>query len=66
MMSVPVMSAGMRSGVNWMRRNDKIHAARKRADHRRFRQAGHAFEQAVAAREDGDEELLDDVAAGRR
>ena len=31
-----------------------------RADHQRFRQAGHADEQAMAAREDGGEDLLDD------
>ena len=32
-----------------------------RADHERLGQAGHADEQAVAAREDGGEDLLDDL-----
>ena len=38
-----------------------VQRLRERADHRGLREAGHAFEQAVAAREDGDEELLDHV-----
>ena len=39
----------------------QIHGARERANHRRLREAGHAFEQAVAAGEHGDDELLDDL-----
>ena len=67
MTSVPVMSDGIRSGVNWMRL--KLTASGdvgQRADHQRLGQAGHAFEQAVAAGEDGDEQLLDDLVPGRR
>ena len=33
----------------------------QRADHQRLGQAGHAFQQAMAAGEDGGEDLLDDV-----
>ena len=35
--------------------------ARERADHRGLREAGHAFEQAMAAGEHGDDQLLDDL-----
>ena len=59
MISVPVMSAGIRSGVNWMRLNDRFSDAGQRADHQRLGQAGHAFQQAVAAAEEGDQQLLD-------
>jgi hypothetical protein len=61
--SVPVMSDGMRSGVNWMRlklRSSDIVCASERDQHR-LRQPRHAHEQAVAAREDRDHQLVDDI-----
>ena len=61
MTSVPVMSAGIRSGVNWMRLNVSDKRPRQRADHQRLRQAGHAFQQAMAAAEQRDQHLLDHV-----
>ena len=60
-MSVPVMSDGIRSGVNWMRLNDRCRISRERADQQRLGQPRHADEQAVAAAEDGHQELLDDL-----
>ena len=59
MISVPVMSAGIRSGVNWMRLNDRFERAAERADHQRLGQARHAFQQAMAAAEQRDQQLLD-------
>ena len=61
MMSVPVMSDGIRSGVNWMRVNLRSRTLRERVDEQRLREAGHADEEAVAAGEERDEHLLDDV-----
>ena len=61
MTSVPVMSDGIRSGVNWMRlKASDRHLASVR-DHQRLGQAGHAFEDAVAAAEQRDQQLLDDL-----
>ena len=65
-MSVPVMSAGIRSGVNWMRLKDRSQDLRDGADQQRLGQAGHADQQTVPAAEQGDQELLDDFASGRR
>ncbi len=39
-----------------------VEDAGQRADHQRLGQAGHAFQQAMAAGEDGGEDLLDHVA----
>ena len=61
MTSVPVMSDGIRSGVNWMRLKASDRHLRQRADHQRLGQAGHAFEDAVAPAEQGDQQLLDDL-----
>ena len=58
---MPVMSDGIRSGVNWMRLKRHVEDLADGADHQRLGQAGHADEQAVAAREDGGEDLLDDL-----
>ena len=44
-----------------MRLNSDIQDLGERADHQRLGQAGHAFEQAVAACENGGEQLLDHV-----
>ena len=54
------MSDGIRSGVNWMRLKLRFSAVGQRADHQRLGQARHADEQAVAAGEDGDQQLFDD------
>ena len=59
MTSVPVMSAGIRSGVNWMRLNLQRQRIGQRADHQRLGQARHAHQQAVPAGEHGDQQLLD-------
>ena len=57
--SVPVMSDGMRSGVNWMRLKLRCSTSRQRADQQRLGQARHADQQRVAATEHRDHELLD-------
>ena len=57
---MPVMSEGIRSGVNWMRLKRDVENLADRADHERLGQAGHADQQAMAAREDGGQDLLDD------
>ena len=56
---VPVMSEGIRSGVNWMRLKPRSRIRGQRADHQRLRQPRHALQQAVPAGEDGGEHLLD-------
>ena len=66
MMSVPVMSAGIKSGVNWIRRNARSIRPRERADHGRFGEAGHALEQAMSSGENSHDELLDDLMLARR
>ena len=55
------MSAGMRSGVNWMRWNAEVERLGERRDQQRLGEAGHADEQAVTAREQRDQQLLDDL-----
>ena len=55
------MSDGIRSGVNWMRLKLRFSDVGQRADHQRLGQARHADQQAVAAGEDGDEQLLEDA-----
>ena len=63
------MSAGSRSGVNWMRWNVAWIGGGQRADGQGFGQAGHAFEQDVAVGEQADQQpvhqlfLADDDAA---
>ena len=57
--SVPVMSAGMRSGVNWMRWNFRWKICAMRFHEQRLGQPGRAGDQAMAAGEEGDEQLLD-------
>ena len=57
---MPVMSEGIRSGVNWMRRNSRSSVLRQRADHQRLAQPGHAQQQDVAAAEQADEHVVDD------
>ena len=46
-MFVPSMSAGIRSGVNWMRLNSRRKGLGQRSDQERLAQAGHAFQQTM-------------------
>ena len=55
------MSDGIRSGVNWMRLNVEVEDVGERLDQQRLGQAGHAGDQAVAAGEQRDQHLLDDL-----
>ena len=57
--SVPVMSAGMRSGVNWMRLKREVQRPAQRADHQRLGQPRHAFQQAMAPAEQRNQQFLD-------
>ena len=61
MISVPVMSLGIRSGVNWTRLKRQVERLRDGLDHEGLGQAGHADEQGVAAGEDGGEDAVDHV-----
>ena len=61
-MSVPVMSDGIMSGVNWMRRNDRLKIRATVRDEQRLGQPRHADQQDVAPGEQPDQELLDDLA----
>ncbi len=56
---MPVMSEGIRSGVNWMRRNSSDKRVGQRADQQRLGQARHAHQQAVPAGEHGHQQFLD-------
>ena len=58
MMSVPVMSLGIRSGVNWMRLNTRPKRLRQGAHQQRLGGAGKAGDQAVAAHEQADHHLF--------
>ena len=58
---MPVMSDGIRSGVNWMRVELQLEHLRQRLDQQRLGQAGHADDQAVAADEQRQQHQLDDV-----
>ena len=60
-MLVPVMSAGMRSGVNWIRLNVQSMTSRDRPDEHRLAQSRDALEQHVAVREEADEGVADEV-----
>ena len=60
MMSVPVTSVGIRSGVNWMRLNVSPSASRG-AHEQSLRGARHAGDQAVAADEQREQQVLDDL-----
>ena len=59
MMSVPVMSLGIRSGVNWMRENLRSSTCAIVLIEQRLRQARHADDQAVAAGEQRQQHVLD-------
>ncbi len=59
-MFVPRMSAGIRSGVNWMRLKDRSSTSLSVRTSKRFAETGHAFEQHMPAGENGDERAIDD------
>ena len=61
MMSVPVMSAGIRSGVNWMRLKLRSKRLGEGGDQQGLGEAGDAHQEGVAAGEEADRELLDDL-----
>ena len=60
-MSVPVMSDGIRSGVNWMRENFSSSTRASVWIEQRLRQARHADDQAVAADEQRQQHLMHGV-----
>ncbi len=61
MMSVPVMSDGIRSGVNWMRLNLRSSTWASVRISSVFARPGHADDQAVAADEQRQQHLMDDL-----
>ena len=58
-MRVPTMSAGTRSGVNWMRANEPPITSASVETVERLRQTGHALDQAVTAGEEAHHRALD-------
>ena len=60
-MTVPMRSAGSRSGVNWTRANLRVDGVAERSHRERLGEPGHAFEQHVPPREQTDENALDHV-----
>ena len=60
--TVPVMSAGIRSGVNWMRLCADAERARECAHHARLADAGHALEQRVTTQDEADHHAADGLA----
>ena len=61
MMSVPVMSEGIRSGVNWIRRKSICKALRDGLGHQRLAQAGHAEHEHMPAAEQRRQQQVQDV-----
>ena len=59
-MFVPVMSAGIRSGVNWMRLNSSQRLGERSHQHG-LAQPGHALEQGVATGDEADQHVAHDV-----
>ena len=57
---MPVMSAGIRSGVNWIRLNAAVDDVGDRADEHRLAEAGHALEQDVAVGQEPGQGLADE------
>ena len=62
---MPVMSDGIMSGVNWMRRNDRLKMRATVRNEQRLGQPRHADQQHVAPGKQPDQELLDDITPGR-
>ena len=61
MIMLPTMSAGIRSGVNWMREYFRCSTRESVRNSVVLPRPGNAFEQHVAAREQADEHAVDDV-----
>ncbi len=61
MMLVPMMSPGIRSGVNWIRENVRSSALGEGRDEQRLAEAGHTLQQHVAAGEEADQHVVDHV-----
>ena len=57
---MPVMSDGIRSGVNWMRLKSRSRMSASVLISSVFARPGHAGDQAMAAGEQRDQHLLDD------
>ena len=62
MICVPVTSLGIRSGVNWMRLKPRCVASASELTSSVLARPGTPSKQGVAAGEDGDQDLFDDVA----
>ena len=60
------MSAGIRSGVNWMRLNCEVDGAGEGLEQLGLAEAGHALEQDVALAQQADEDRAHELVAGRR
>ena len=60
MMSMPVMSEGIRSGVNWMRRNSRSSVLARVLAIRVLPTPGNAQQEDVAPAEQADEQVVDD------
>ena len=60
MIMLPTMSAGIRSGVNWMREYFKMQNAGEGPQQGGLAQSGNAFQQHVAAGKHADENAVDD------
>ena len=60
-MFVPMMSAGIRSGVNWMRLKSRSSASARVRTRSVLPRPGHAFEQGVAADEQAGQHAVDDL-----
>ena len=58
---MPVMSLGIKSGVNWIRLKSRRQRLGERVHHQGFGEPGNALQDAVAAGENGDQKLIDDV-----
>ena len=58
---VPIRSAGIRSGVNWIRWNFRWSASASVRTSKRLAQPRHAFEQDVPAGDQGGQRLVDDL-----
>ena len=61
MTMLPTMSAGIRSGVNWMREYLSCKARGQSAQKRSLAEARHAFQEHMAAGQHADEDAVDDV-----
>ena len=59
---VPIRSAGIRSGVNWIALELQVQRLGQRPDQQRLAQPRHAFEQHMAAGDQGGKGIIHDIA----